>query len=134
MKVVLNQKNYFEIFGDDYDTSDGTAIRDFIFVQDIAEAHIIALKNLEKLSGEIVNLGSEKGFTVKEIIQAAQEITGEKIKINVMPRRAGDISVSIASCQKAQQLLNWQASPDSLKKIILTDWQWRKSHIFGYTK
>lgn len=133
-KVVLGQKSYLPIFGRDYKTPDGTAIRDLIHVDDLAEAHLLALREIDKVSGEIFNLGSEKGFSVSEIIGQASRVTGKEIPTQDMPKRPGDIAVSVASSSKAKQNLGWNPRYSSLDSIIRTDWRWRKDHHFGYTK
>jgi UDP-glucose 4-epimerase len=134
MKVCLHQKKFFEIYGKDYPTPDGTAIRDFIHVEDIAEAHILAMKNLDKFSGEIFNLGSESGFSVKEIIDKASLVIGQEIPTEMLKRRPGDIAASIASAKKAKELLGWNPQYSDLDSIIRTDWNWRKVHPFGYNR
>lgn len=131
-KVALGQKEVFEIFGSDYETADGTAIRDFIHVEDIAEGHILALENIEKYSGEVFNFGSEQGFSVKEIIDKVSLIADKEIPTVVTERRPGDIAVSLASAKKAKEILLWQPQYSDLETIIRTDWNWRKSHPFGY--
>ena len=134
MKVALNQKNKLEIYGNDYKTTDGTAIRDFLHVEDIANAHILALKKIDNISGEIYNLGSENGFSVKEVISQASKIFGREIPTQIKARRTGDIPVSSASAKKAKEILDWQPHFSDLETIIRTDWNWRKSHPLGYTE
>jgi UDP-glucose 4-epimerase len=133
MKVSLNQKDSLEIYGDDYKTPDGTAIRDFLHVEDIANAHILALEKIDDISGQIYNLGSENGFSVREIIKEACEIIQREILTEVRPRRPGDVPISLASAEKAKRILGWQPHLSSLATIIETDWQWRKKHPFGYS-
>jgi len=134
IKVALGQKEVFEIFGKDYSTPDGTAIRDFVHVEDITEAHLLSLENLSKFSGEIFNLGSERGFSVKEILDQATLTIGKEIPTIVTERRAGDIAVSVASSKKAKEILGWHPEYSNLETIFTTDWNWRKAHPFGYTK
>jgi UDP-glucose 4-epimerase len=134
MKVALGQKEILQIFGSDYDTPDGTPIRDFVHVEDIASAHILAMKNLDKFSGEVFNLGSESGFSVKEIIDKASLAIGQEIPTEMFKRRPGDIAASIASAKKAKELLGWNPQYSDLDSIIRTDWNWRRVHPFGYTK
>lgn len=134
IKTALGQKEYFEIFGSDYDTSDGTAIRDFIHVEDISDVHVLALEKIDQYQGQVFNLGSEKGFSIKEIITEAEKITGKNFTIKYSPRREGDVSVSVASAQKAKEKLGWDPKNSNLNTIITTDWHWRKDHPFGYTK
>jgi len=133
IKTALNQKEYFEIFGSDYDTNDGTAVRDLVHVEDVAAAHLLALKKIDFYAGQIFNLGSEEGFSVKEIVSKAQEITGKKINLKYSPRREADISVSVASAKKAQNELGWKPQNSNVDSIISSDWRWRKKHPFCYT-
>jgi len=132
MQVALSQKSYLEIFGDDYNTEDGTPVRDYIHVEDISQAHILGLKNLEKVSGEIFNLGSEKGFSVKEVVITAENVFGKTIPVKVVQSKEGDVASSVASAQKAKSMLNWQPQYSDLEMIIQTDWNWRKKHPDGY--
>ncbi len=136
MKVTLGQKNILQIFGSDYNTTDGTPIRDFLHVEDVASAHILALENIENPpadgSGEIFNLGSEHGFSVKKIVDKAGLIVGKEIHTEVVERRSGDIAVSVASAQKAKEKLGWNPQYSDLDSIIRTDWNWRKRNPFGY--
>ncbi len=132
IKVALGQKQILSIYGNDYQTPDGTAIRDFLHVEDVASGHILALENIGKCSGEVFNLGSEHGFSVKEIIDKASIIIDKKIPTETVERRPGDIAVSIASAKKAKEILGWNPQYSDLDSIIRTDWNWRKKHPFGY--
>lgn len=141
MKVNLGQKDNLDIFGDKFDTPDGFAIRDFIHVEDVAQAHLLALKKINNRSLDLArddkvtfNLGSEHGFSVKETIEAAAKIIGKKIPIKILPPRESEISISVASAKKAQELLDWEPINSNLETIILTDWNWRKTHPMGYNK
>ena len=141
MKVVLGQKEILQIFGSDYDTEDGTSVRDFIHVEDVAIAHILSLENLEKFSREtlpagrqVFNLGSEIGFSVKEIIDRASLIINKEIPTQTVEKRQGDIAQSVASAQKAKEKLAWNPQYSNLDSIIRSDWNWRKKHPYGYTK
>ena len=120
------------IFGDDYPTPDGTCIRDYIHVRDLVEAHLLALEHLER-TGEsgVFNLGSGDGFSVKEIVETAQKVTGRAIPAKIEPRRAGDPSVLIASNAKAAQVLGWKPTR-GLEQIIADAWAWHQSHPDGY--
>lgn len=133
IKVGLGKEEKIQIFGDDYDTPDGTPIRDFIHVEDVVQAHVLALQKIDGYTGEIFNLGSEQGFSVKEIIDKASIIMSKEIPTETVPRRAGDIAVSVASAQKAKELLDWQPQYSDIDSIIRTDWNWRKKHPLGYT-
>ncbi len=124
------------IFGSDYPTRDGTCIRDYIHVKDLARAHILALKKLFGPSAEssIYNLGSEKGFSVKEIVAAAEKVTGKKIDALLCPRRPGDPPALIASSEKIFSELGWKAENSDIEKIISDTWAWMREHPEGYKK
>ncbi len=132
LKTALGQRSHIGIFGDDYPTRDGTCIRDYIHVQDLAEAHLLALEHLAA-AGEsgAYNLGSGDGYSVKEIIGAAARVTGRQIPARVEPRRAGDPSVLIASGKKAADILGWSPRR-GLAEIIADAWEWHSSHPNGY--
>ncbi len=127
MRAAKN-KSDFTIFGSDYETKDGTCIRDIIHVSDLAKAHVLALEYLEKGgASEIFNLGSENGFSVREITEETKRITGSNFKILSGQRRPGDIVTSIASSQKAKNTLDWRAEHSDLSTIIKTAWDWEKN-------
>ncbi|MEA4954449.1 MAG: UDP-glucose 4-epimerase GalE [Pseudoflavonifractor sp.] len=134
LKTALGQREHIGIFGDDYPTADGTCIRDYIHVRDLAEAHLLALEHLER-TGEsgVFNLGSGDGFSVKEIIDTARKVTGKPIPAKAEPRRAGDPSVLIASNQKAREVLGW-VPRRGLEEIISDACAWHQSHPEGYGK
>ncbi len=135
LQVANGRRDHIDIYGDDYDTPDGTCLRDYIHVADLSKAHILALEHLIKGSESTVcNLGNGEGFSVKEIIEATREATGHPIPAQVKPRRAGDPARLIASSQKARELLNWQPEYTDIQRIIETAWQWHKSHPDGYGK
>ncbi|MBP3722746.1 MAG: UDP-glucose 4-epimerase GalE [Selenomonadaceae bacterium] len=135
LKTALKKRDAITIFGDDYDTKDGTCIRDYIHVFDLADAHILALKYLRNGGkSEIMNLGNGKGFSVKEMIEAAKIVTGKEIKVEMGNRRAGDPAVLIASSEKAKRILNWQPKFIDVKDIIASAWSWHKSHPEGFKK
>lgn len=135
IKTILGQKTEFKIFGSDYKTKDGTPVRDLIYAEDVANAHFLALQEMDKYKlNTIFNLGSESGYTVLEILRQAEKIAEKTIPIKKEPRREGDIAVSVATSQKAKSRLNWQISPKNLEKIITTDLNWRKLHPLGYNK
>lgn len=122
------------IFGDDYPTKDGTCIRDYIHVSDLAEAHILAMNALGEHHEQVYNLGSENGFSVKEVIRAAEEVTGRPIPTKIGERRDGDPPVLIASSAKIRSALGWKPAREDLKSIIEDAWIWKKLHPKGYTK
>lgn len=133
MQTALGQRESIGIFGDDYPTEDGTCIRDYIHVTDLSTAHILALNKLEETNESLIcNLGNGKGFSVKEVIKIAREVTGREIKEVISPRRAGDPAVLIASSEKAQKELGWNPKYAELHTIIETAWKWHLSHPNGY--
>ena len=133
LQVPLGQREYISIFGDDYDTSDGTCIRDYIHVTDLSQAHILAVDYLMKGNeSNIFNLGNGVGFTVKEVIDTARKVTGHEIPAKIAERRAGDPARLIASSDKARQVLLWKPEHADLEEIISTAWNWHKNHPNGY--
>jgi len=133
LQVALGQREHISVFGDDYDTEDGTCIRDYIHVEDLIDAHILALSYLQN-GGEstIVNLGSGTGFSVNEMVETAREVTGHNIPAKVVPRRSGDPSKLIASSEKAKRILGWKPKRTMIKQIIEDAWNWHQSHPQGY--
>jgi len=133
LQVPLGKRDKIYIFGDDYKTKDGTCIRDYIHVMDLASAHYLAAKYLnDNNDSDIFNLGSGEGYSVKEIIEIARKITSHPIPAEVKERRAGDPAVLIASSEKAKQILKWKPQYDSVEKIITDAWNWHKSNPKGY--
>lgn len=133
LQVPLKKREAITVFGEDYDTPDGTCIRDYIHVLDLADAHIKAVEYLQKYNeSNIFNLGNGIGFSVKEMIDSAKEATNEEIKVVVGDRRAGDPAKLIASNEKAKKLLGWEPKYTDVKAIIGTAWGWHKNHPEGY--
>jgi UDP-glucose 4-epimerase len=133
LQTCLGKRDSIKIFGDDYPTKDGTCVRDYIHVNDLAMAHVLALRALyEGHESDVYNLGNGSGFTVKEIIKAAEEVTGIEIKKEVVGRRAGDPAVLIASSDKIIKDLGWKVEFTDIKRIIETAWKWHKNHPDGY--
>lgn len=133
LQVPNKKREAINIFGDDYDTKDGTCVRDYIHVTDLAQAHILAVEYLLKGNeSDIFNLGNGVGFTVKEIIEAAQEVTGQEIPAVISPRRAGDPAILIASSEKAKKVLGWRPEFVDVKEIIATAWKWHQTNPDGY--
>ena len=133
LQTALGQREKMFIFGDDYDTPDGTCVRDYIHVTDLADAHIKALEKLFKTNESgIYNLGNGKGFSVKEVIEKAKKVTGKDFKVEIEARRSGDPSTLIASSEKAIKELGWKPKFNTLDKIIETAWNWHKDHKNGY--
>lgn len=133
LQVALGQRDKIVIFGDDYDTPDGTNIRDYIHVLDLAQAHILALRALDEGS-RTYNLGNGRGFSVREVIDTAREVTGRDIPAEIGPRRPGDPPVLIASSDKIRSELGWEPHYPELRDIIESAWQWHQLHPNGYTK
>lgn len=133
LEVALGKREYIQIFGDDYNTPDGTCIRDYVHVSDLAKAHILALNSL-KNGGEstVYNLGNGVGFSVKEVVECARQITGHKIPQAIVPRRAGDPAILVASSHKIKSELNWKPEENDLKTIIASAWKWHKNHPHGF--
>ncbi len=133
LQVPNGKREHIGIFGDDYKTPDGTCIRDYIHVTDLAQAHILAVKYLNKGNeSDIFNLGNGVGFSVKEVIETARKVTGHPIPAKISKRRAGDPAILIASSDKAKSILGWNPSHNSLDEIIETAWKWHKTHPNGY--
>ena len=135
LQVPNGQREHISIFGDDYATKDGTCVRDYIHVTDLAQAHILAAKYL--LAGndsDVFNLGNGIGFTVKEVIETARKVTNDPIKAAVEPRRAGDPAFLIASSEKAKEVLGWKPEYADLETIIASAWKWHSAHPQGYGK
>ncbi len=133
LQVALGKREKISIYGDDYATEDGTCIRDYVHVMDLADAHIKALERLEKGGASTVyNLGNGEGFSVKEVIESVRKVTKHPIPAEVSPRRAGDPARLIASSEKAMKELNWKPKYDTIEKIIETAWKWHSTHPDGY--
>jgi UDP-glucose 4-epimerase len=123
---------HIDVFGTDYPTPDGTCVRDYIHVVDIADSHVRALGEIGKVSGEAFNVGNSRGFSILEVIAAAERITGRKIPRKLGPRRPGDPAVLVASKEKLKRALGWEASHSSLDEIIQSAWAWRQKNPHGY--
>lgn len=134
LQVSNGQREFVSIFGNDYPTKDGTCIRDYIHVTDLAQAHILAVKYLMNGgNSDIFNLGNGVGFSVREVIETARKVTGHPIPVKDVERRAGDPAQLIASSEKAKKVLGWKPEHDSLEEIIASAWNWHKNHPNGYT-
>lgn len=133
MQVLTGKREKLSIYGTDYPTPDGTCIRDYIHVTDLAQAHVLALKNI-KNGGESgsYNLGNGKGFSVREIIDTVEKVTGKKVNVEESPRRAGDPAVLIASSDKIIEELGWKPRFNKIEDIIETAWRWHSVHPNGY--
>ena len=124
---------FFENLWDDYATPDGTCIRDYVQVEDLIAAHILALEYLKAGNpSDAFNLGSNDGYSVKEMLEAARAVTGKEIPAEVVPRRAGDPAQLVAASEKARSILGWKPAYTDIKDIIRTAWNWHVSHPHGY--
>ncbi len=133
LQVALGQRGDVTIFGDDYLTPDGTCVRDYIHVVDLAQAHVLALRALDEGS-RVYNLGNGHGFSVREVIETARRITGHPIPAKVGPRRPGDPATLVASSEKIRRELGWEPRYPTLDAIIETAWQWHRGHPRGIGK
>jgi len=133
LQVALGEHERIKIFGDDYPTPDGTCIRDYIHVGDLAEAHVLALGALEAHGQLIYNLGNGKGFSVREVVETARRVTGHAIPAEVEARRPGDPPVLVASSEKIGRELHWAPQHAALADIVESAWQWHRAHPQGYT-
>jgi UDP-glucose 4-epimerase len=131
LQVALGQREKVYMFGDDYDTPDGTCVRDYIHIEDLIDAHVLALNALDK-GNRIYNLGNGKGFSVKEVIEAARKITGHAIPADVAPRRPGDPATLVAGSEKIKAELGWDPKYTDIESIIKTAWAWHSKHPEGY--
>jgi UDP-glucose 4-epimerase len=122
----------FEIYGDDYPTSDGTCVRDFVHVLDIAQAHILVLRFLPKLGLRIYNVGLGKGYSIRAVVKAVEEIAGRRLEVRVGERRPGDPAVLVASARKLSRELRWEPRHSDLKNIIRSAWAWKQKYPKGY--
>ena len=133
MSVALGQKEHLDIYGDDYPTRDGTCVRDYIHVVDLAQAHILALEALDE-SSRTYNLGNSEGFTVKEVVATTREVTGRPIPTRTAARRAGDPATLVASSEKIRRELSWEPRFPELKDLIESAWGWHEAHPRGYAE
>jgi UDP-glucose 4-epimerase len=122
-----------EIFGDDYPTPDGTCIRDYIHIVDLAEAHLCAMRALDRGIEGVFNLGNGSGYSVKEVVSAAEEVTGRRIRTRIAPRRPGDPPALVASSEKARRVLGWNPVLGDLREILGSAWAWHTAHPHGYS-
>ena len=134
LQVCLGQRPHIEVFGTDYPTPDGTCIRDYIHVEDLAEAHLLALQQLQPGSMLRYNLGIGRGYSVREVIQTVEEVTGRKVAVKEGARRPGDPPSLVASSEKIQRELGWRPKYTDLKAIVETAWDWHLAHPRGYKK
>ena len=131
LDVALGKQAAVKIYGDDYPTPDGTCIRDYIHISDLAEAHLLALSALENNERLIVNLGNGRGYSVHEVVESARRVTGHPIPSEVHPRRPGDPAVLVASAEKAGRVLGWKPRVPELDAIVASAWQWHRKRYGG---
>ena len=133
LKSAISGDGKFTIFGDDYDTKDGTNVRDYVQVEDLIDAHILALKHMmETNKSDVFNLGTAQGYSNLEILNAAKKVTGIDIPYTMGPRRGGDPDSLVADSTKARTILGWKPKHESVDDVIATAWNWHKSHPKGY--
>jgi UDP-glucose 4-epimerase len=131
LQCALGQREKVVIYGDDYDTPDGTCVRDYVHVADLAEAHLLALRALDRGS-RTYNLGSGRGFSVREVIDTCRQVTGRPIPVEVGPRRPGDPATLVASSERIRAELGWRPRFDDLRAIVESAWAWHQAHPHGY--
>lgn len=134
LQVPLGQRSEIKIYGDDYPTQDGTCIRDYVHVEDLASAHVLALEAIDERGEMTYNLGNGRGYSVKEVIDVARKVTGHEIPAQVVDRRPGDGAVLVASSERINDELGWQPSRPTLEAIIATAWAWHQAHPHGYAE
>ncbi|MBQ7567758.1 UDP-glucose 4-epimerase GalE [bacterium] len=132
MQVALGQRPQAYIFGTDYDTADGTCVRDYVHILDLASAHILALEALEKRESLVYNLGNGHGFSVREIIESMRRVTGRPVPVAEGPRRDGDPAILVASSERIKTELGWKPKYADIDSIVASAWEWRSRHPNGY--
>jgi UDP-glucose 4-epimerase len=134
LQAATGKRDHISIFGTDYPTADGTCIRDYIHVSDLADAHVLALEALDRHDKLIYNLGNGTGFSVRQVIDAARKVTGKQIKATEAARRPGDPAVLVASSEKIRRELHWQPKYPDLEEIVSSAWEWSQKHPQGYAE
>jgi UDP-glucose 4-epimerase len=132
LQAAQGRRPHLQVFGSDYPTPDGTCVRDYIHVDDLAEAHLLALERLEPGRELYYNLGIGRGYSVREVIRAVEEVTGKRVPVQEGARRAGDPAVLVASSTRIQRELGWTPRYTDLHRIVATAWQWHEAHPKGY--
>jgi UDP-glucose 4-epimerase len=133
VETALGQRDVFPLFGDDYDTPDGTCIRDYVHVLDLASAHVAALRYLQDGGGNVVvNVGAGRGYSNREVVASVQRLSGIDFAVELRPRRPGDPSQLIADVDKIQQTFGWRARQSDLDTIVSSAWEWQQAHPHGY--
>ncbi|NJM08344.1 UDP-glucose 4-epimerase GalE [Candidatus Gracilibacteria bacterium] len=134
LQVALGQREAVTIFGDDYPTPDGTCIRDYVHVVDLAQAHILAMQAISEIGSRKYNLGNGNGYSIREVVETARMVTGHPIPTRIGPRRPGDPAILIASSETLRRELGWQPRYPDLESIIRSAWQWHEANPQGYQK
>ncbi len=134
LQVPLGQREALYLFGTDYDTPDGTCIRDYVHVEDLASAHVLALEALDEREMMIYNLGNGRGYSVREVVETARNITGHPIPVVETDRRPGDATILVAAADRIAQELGWKPRHPDLRDIIASAWAWHQSHPHGYSE
>ena len=134
LEVALGQRDHLELYGTDYPTPDGTCIRDYIHVLDLAQAHLLALEALGERNCRIYNLGNGRGFSNRQVIEVARRVTGHPIPVIEAPRRPGDPAVLVASAERIRRELGWEPRYPDLETIVASAWTWKREHPDGYTE
>lgn len=132
LQVALGQRDEIAIFGDDYPTADGTCVRDYVHVSDLATAHLAALERLQPGHGLLLNLGTGRGYSVREVIDACRRVTGHAIPARIAARRPGDPPELVADARRACDVLDWRPEFVEIEEIVATAWRWHQSHPRGY--
>jgi UDP-glucose 4-epimerase len=132
LQVALGRRSHVEIYGTDYPTPDGTCVRDYIHVDDLAAAHLLALEHLRPGQGVAYNVGIGKGYSVREVVRTAEDVTGQTIAVKEGPRRPGDPPALVAASDKIRRELGWEPRYTELRPIVETAWNWHKAHPDGY--
>ena len=132
LQVALGKRDKISIYGSDYGTPDGTCVRDYIHVLDLASAHVLALEALAERDQLIYNLGNGRGFSVRQVVEVARQVTGHAVPAEDAPRRPGDPAVLVASSEKIRRELGWRPKYPELEQIVSSAWEWRRSHPDGY--
>jgi UDP-glucose 4-epimerase len=132
LDAALGKVREIEIYGADYPTHDGSCVRDFVHVIDVANSHIRALEEIERVSGELFNVASSSGYSTFEVFRMAERIAGRSIRVRICPRRPGDPAVLVASSEKIKRMLGWEATHSSLEEIVRSAWDWRQRFPNGY--
>jgi UDP-glucose 4-epimerase len=135
LQAAAGQRPHVSVFGDDYETPDRTAIRDYIHVEDLGEAHLLSLRHLRKGGvSQFLNLGNGTGYSVLEVVEAARRVTGRPVPVVMAPRREGDPPRLVGDARRAREILGWQPKRAALEDIVRSAWDWMQAHPQGYAR